>query len=303
VPPPRCELTAPHVVIVRVPSAPRTIPIMHQTPPGPPDRPLPRPGSQGRHPSFPTDRPLRLRCISCEVLARPVYRAAAGSPHLVDVSMLRIGLHNTPPDLRSRLQVEIDAAGPEYDAVVLAYGLCGSATAGITAGSVPLVLPRAHDCVTIFLGSRDRYADEFTAHPGTYWYATDYIERRDPADPNGMLGVGATSEADMAAARATYVEQYGEDNADYIMEVMGAWQAHYDRAAYVEMGVADSPAVEAQARDEAERRGWTFERMLGNDALVRRLIEADWDDDFLVLQPGERLTMTYDDAIIGVDPT
>jgi hypothetical protein len=252
--------------------------------------------------AFPTDRPLRLRCISCEVLARPVYLSAARSPHLVDVSMLKIGLHNTPPDLRSRLQAEIDSAGPEYDAVVLAYGLCGGATAGIRAGSIPLVLPRAHDCVTIFLGSRARYGTEFTAHPGTYWYATDYIERRDPADPNGMLGVGAASEAEMQAAHAMYVEQYGKENADYLMEVMGAWQEHYDRAAYVEMGVRDSTAVEEQARAEAERRGWAFERVTGDAALVRRLLDGEWDGDFLVLQPGERLAMTYDEGVIGAEP-
>jgi hypothetical protein len=31
--------------------------------------------------------------------------------------------------------------------VVLAYGLCGGATAGLRAGSIPLVVPRAHDCI------------------------------------------------------------------------------------------------------------------------------------------------------------
>jgi hypothetical protein len=45
------------------------------------------------------------------VLARPVYASAARSPHVVDVTLLRRRLHDTPAVLRDRLQAEIDAAG------------------------------------------------------------------------------------------------------------------------------------------------------------------------------------------------
>ena len=31
-----------------------------------------------------------------------------------------------------------------------------------------------------------------------------------------------------------WVKKYGKKNADYLMEVMGAWRQHYDRAAYIE---------------------------------------------------------------------
>jgi len=41
--------------------------------------------------------------------------------------------------------------------------------------------------------------------------------------------------------------------------------------------VADASEIEQQARDEAERRGWAFERIEGNLVLVRRLIEGDWE--------------------------
>jgi len=33
--------------------------------------------------------------------------------------------------------------------------------------------------------------------------------------------------------------------------------------------------------------------------LLRRLLEGDWEKDFLILQPGQKLTMTYDDEVIG----
>jgi hypothetical protein len=247
---------------------------------------------------------LRLRAISCEVLARQVYLCAARSPHVVDVSLLRRRLHDTPQLLRGRLQAEIDAASetdPPYDAVVLAYGLCGGASAGIAAAGVPLVVPRAHDCTTLLLGSRERYEHEFEAHPGTYWYSPDYLERSDPdrgESAGGLVGIGATTDEAEEAVYADYVARFGQDNAAYLMEVTEVWRSHYDRAALVDTGVGEMAGVEERVRLEAERRGWLFERLTGELVLIRRLLDGDWDEDFLVLQPGQRLAMTYDPAII-----
>jgi hypothetical protein len=239
---------------------------------------------------------MRLKCIACEVLARPVYLCAAGSPHIVDVGLLKRGLHNVTVDLRTQLQAEIDAVGPEYDAVALVYGLCGQATAGLTARRAPLVLPRAHDCITLFLGSRQRYQAQFEGQPGTYWYAQDYIERDDGS--GGGLTLGTGIDANFRTEYDQYVTKYGKENADYLMEVMGAWQAHYQRAAYIDMGVGDGSAVAARAQEEANRRGWAFERLAGDITLIRRGLSGDWEADFLVLQPGESVGMTYDQEII-----
>ena len=245
----------------------------------------------------------RLHAIACDILARPVYLCAARSPHVVDVTLFRRGLHDDPPDLRSQLQGAIDATPPGYDAVVLGYGLCGGATAGIEARDVPVILPRAHDCITLFLGSRERYDAETRSDGATYWYVADQLERLD-GNRSGPAGAGFASdtEEELAAVRAEYVEKYGEDNADYLMEVMGAWRAHYSRGAFVAMGVGDDDAASAIAREQADRRGWAFERVEGSLVLLRRLIDGDWNDDVLVLQPGERLAMSYDDGVVKAVP-
>jgi Protein of unknown function (DUF1638) len=244
---------------------------------------------------------MRLLALTCEVLARSVYLCAARSPHVVDVRLNRFGLHDDPPDLRATIQGALDSAGPPYDAVVLAYGLCGGATAGLRAGQLPVVVPRAHDCITLFLGDRARYLDEFTSHPGTYWYVQEWVERSD--DPSVFGGVGAVSDAEVKATYAEYVEKYGRENADYLMQELGAWRSHYNRAAFIEMGVGDTSAAEARARDEAASRGWTFDRLVGQLLLVRRLIDGEWSEsDFLVLKPGERLAMSYDEAVIRAEP-
>jgi hypothetical protein len=133
-----------------------------------------------------------------------VYLCAAQSPHIVDVELLRLGLHDEPAYLRDQLQTRIDAStGQGYDAIVLAYGLCGLATAGLMARDIPLVMPRAHDCITLFLGDRARYKDQFENNPGTYWYALDYIERKDGSGT--ALGLGSNTGTNIHAEYDAYV--------------------------------------------------------------------------------------------------
>lgn len=246
---------------------------------------------------------MRIFAIACDVVARPVYLCAARSPHVVDILLFERGLHNEPKTLREKLQEAIDSAPASAEAIVLGYGLCGGATAGIVARDRPVVLPRAHDCITLFLGARERYAAETSGGAGTYWYVADQLERNgDYRAGVGGLAIGSDSDEQMETVRADYVAKYGEDNADYLMEVMGAWRTNYGRAAFVSMGVADESVPEGEARDEAERRGWAFERVEGNMVLLRRLIDGDWNEDMLVLQPGERLAMSYDDDVVKAVP-
>ncbi len=248
---------------------------------------------------------MRLFLVTCDILARPAYLCAARSPHVVDVRMFARGLHADPPDLRSRLQAAIDEVPAGYDAIVLGYGLCGGATAGIEARSIPVVLPRAHDCITLFLGARERYAEQTRDLSPTYWYVNDQLERPYGARTGSTgagIGAGGDSDEELEALREEYVAKYGEDNADYLMEVMGAWRAHYRRGAFIALGVTDETATQAAAREQAERRGWAFERVEGSLVLLRRLVDGDWNEDVLVLRPGERLAMSYDDEVVRAVP-
>ena len=89
-------------------------------------------------------------------------------------------------------------------------------------------------------------------------------------------------------------------------QALGAWSSHYDRAAFVDMGVAApeaSAAAATRARDDADRRGWRFAKLAGELLLVRGLIDGAWDPaDYLVLQPGQRLGMSYDESVIRAEP-
>ena len=91
-------------------------------------------------------------------------------------------------------------------------------------------------------------------------------------------------------------------NADYLMTVMGAWQQHYNRAAFIDMGIGDSKNIEEEAKKEAAQRGWTYERISGDYRIIKMILDGNWGGDCLVLEPGEQIEMTYDDNIITNAP-
>jgi hypothetical protein len=235
--------------------------------------------------------------LTCEALARSVDAAIATSPHTVTIQLFKQGLHNTPKHLNAILQEEIDKVqDTQYDAILMAYGLCGLATHGIKTTRLPIVIPRAHDCITLYLGSRERYEDEFRSHPGTYWYSLDYLEHN---EADSMVALGASTQATLDAAYEEYVTKYGKDNADYLMKVMVGWQTQYTRAVYIHMHYSEDDTFEKRAREDASKHGWAFERIQGDRRLLNQLIQGEWpEEDFLVLPPGNAIVQSLDPECI-----
>ena len=230
--------------------------------------------------------------LTCEALARSIYRLSAETPHTITTRLFKQGLHNRPKNLRVVLQEEINAIEDGvYDAILLVYGMCGTSTIGLTARETPLVIPRAHDCITLYLGSRERYNEEFKRHPGTYWYSVDYMER---ADPGASVALGAAGLEDQEKQYAEYVEKYGKETADMLIEEMAKWSQHYTRAAFIDTGLGDSTEFEAMARAKAEKENWIFERMQGNRRLMEALVNGRWsEEEFLVVPPGHTIRQDY----------
>jgi hypothetical protein len=235
--------------------------------------------------------------LTCEALTRSIYALSAESDNTITVRLFKQGLHNRPPNLRDVLQAQIDAIEPdECDAILLVYGICGMATVGLTARHTPLVIPRAHDCITLILGSRERYQTEFNAHPGTYWYTVDYMEH---LEEGSSVALGAAGIEDEQKQYDEYVAKFGQETADMLIEEMRQWSRHYSRAAFVDMGLGNSTPFEQKAQDKAAAEGWIYERKNGSNRLLAQLIAGDWsEEDFLIVPPGQTITQVYDDRLV-----
>ncbi len=235
--------------------------------------------------------------LTCEALARSAYAAAASTPNIISVRLFKQGLHNRPKNLRVVLQEAIDAIQPgECDAILLVYGMCGTSTVGLAARHTPLVIPRAHDCITLYLGSGQRYQQEFERHPGTYWYSVDYMER---LEPGSSLTLGAANVEMEDAEYERLVAKYGEETANDIMEEMRKWLRHYSRAAFIDTGMGETSKVENIARKKAELEGWVFERIEGNRRMLDALINGAWDPgEYLIVPPGHRTEQALNDGLM-----
>src|SRR5215813_2293406 len=118
-----------------------------------------------------------LKVIACEIAVRELQYAAARSRNLIDLEFLTQGYHDIPAIGRMAIQERIDAVpAGKYDAIVLGYALCSRILVGLKPSQTRLIIPRAHDCITFFLGSRERYHKCFSEHPGTYYYTSGWVE-------------------------------------------------------------------------------------------------------------------------------
>ncbi len=245
---------------------------------------------------------MRLKLIACEILLREFCAAVARSVNQVDLEFLPKGLHDVGQVVMSaRLQevlAEVDEA--QYDAVLMGYGLCSNGLVGLSARTVPLVIPRAHDCITLFLGSKQRYLDYFFSHPGVYFKTSGWIERGE-----GLAQCEADSIQQTSGMQQTYEElvaKYGEENARFLHEQLGEMTRNYSGLTFIEMGIEPDDRFEQRTRRQAAEQGWKFQKIAGDMALIHGLIDGPWHEDrFLVVPPGCRVAASFDEGIIKAE--
>jgi len=240
----------------------------------------------------------RIAVIACHVLMDEVEHFARGLPHVALIEYLPQLLHNEPARLRGELQAAVEKceANPVVDIIALAYGLCSRGVEGLRHARCPLVIARAHDCVTLYLGSKERYAEYLKTHPGTYWYSPGWIRAQAAPGP----------ERDKRL-REKYSLQFDPDDVEYLMEQEKLWTAHYNRAAYVGLGAeaGESPQQAEHTRRCAACLGWDFDHVAGDASLLRDLFLGGekWDARrFLVVPPNHGIQLTADDDVIRAAP-
>lgn len=238
---------------------------------------------------------MRLKCISCDVFLREVCYYTARSRCTIDLEFTELGAHDRSDDLRRILQGKIDAlrqASVRYDAIVLCYGLCGNALAGITARDIPLVLPRAHDCCTILLGSKSAFQRHFGDNPSRPFSSPGYIER---------CATHLREEDVVKIEGKTYtynqfVDLYGEENARYLFDQLKGASVKLDNTVtYIEMPAFRRLGFRELFERTAKQQNRKMAALRGSGRLIRNLLNGIWPScNFCNVAPGERIEPVYD---------
>jgi hypothetical protein len=216
-------------------------------------------------------------------MQREAYFCAARSKNIIDVVLMQQGLHNEPEKLRCQVQKALDRTadvqGRDYDASLLGYGLCSNGIVGLSA-KIPVVVPRGHDCITLLLGSKEKYQEYFDSHRGVYWFSPGWIET--DTQPGKERYEHTLKQ---------YIEKYGQDNAEYLMQVEQGWMKEYNWATYIDWSFTNAQEEKEYTRSCAEFLGWNYDEIKGDPSLIQRLLDGEWaESDFLIVKTGQKIT-------------
>lgn len=237
----------------------------------------------------------RYRLIACEVMFREICLCASRCRNIIDISFMAQGYHDLgDKKMREKLQAEIDSIDIQnYDAILMCYGLCNNGTRDLHA-EIPLVIPRAHDCITLLMGSKETYKEYFFANPGTYFLSSGWLER-DDLDVEG----GITQMQGLEKGMDYYTELYDEETAAYLVEMLGDTTTNYKKMTFIDTDTGTSAEDRKLAQERAIEKSWEFEDFPGNVTLIEGLLNGDWDTDkYLIVDPGKTIVPSNDDNVV-----
>lgn len=254
-----------------------------------------------------------FKVFACEVMQRELGHLASGCPHLLEFELLPVGHHDRPKEGSRDLQQRIDAVPQEtYDAILVGYGLCSRILQGLQARHTPLVVPRAHDCITFFLGSKERYREAFQNQPGTYYFTAGWLEFPEKRALKQLGLSGFRQKTGEIVAQGTSMDlgsfdelaaRYGEENARYLLDTAELWSSQYGHGTLIELDCTASLKLHERVQGICQKRGWSFTTLKGDLGLLNRWLHGEWQpEEILVVPPHHEIQPTFDDRIIEARP-
>lgn len=235
-----------------------------------------------------------MHLIACEVFRPELERLTRAMRNAPEVTYLEQGLHDTPDELRRRVQQAVDALEAKGETVIfLAYGLCGRGLTGVTGRTATLILPRVHDCIPILLGATQEQANESSLGGGTYWLSP------------GWLRYSQTSFIQNREKRfKEYEERFGADSAAYLIELEGSWLRNYTNACLILWeGWEDQQELVQTAKAVADDAGLGYRELPGDPNFIQALLDGGKDGRFMRIAPGFTPDLDGEGAITAMRVT
>lgn len=209
--------------------------------------------------------------IACRVM-KPELEALRGDDSGIEIRYLDANLHETPTRMPQLIQSEIDDVISYASQIIIGYGLCSNGIVGLRAPRQGLIIPRIHDCIALFLGSREIYNNTFTEKPGTYYLTPGWIEER--KDPVGYM-------------EKSYVPKMGRKMAEWgLKEEL----KNYTHISLINTESTDMEPLRKIAMENAAFLSKEYEEIKGLPDFFKKLVSGPYpDEDFIHLQPDDTM--------------
>ena len=210
--------------------------------------------------------------IACRIM-QPEMEALRSEDKSVELRYLDQSLHRTPDRMPGLLQEQIDEVEKYASKIILGYGLCSNGIVGVTAPEQGLYVPKAHDCITLFLGSRAQYDKTFHEKPGTYYLTPGWVAEK--KDPLGQM-------------ENEYIPKLGREMAEWgIKEEL----KHYTHIALIDTQVVNLAPLRQRAMQNAQFLDKKYEEISGALDFFKKILFGPYDNgDFLFLKQGETIS-------------
>jgi hypothetical protein len=209
---------------------------------------------------------MSTKIIACEVMKEELLSSQGDLD--MEFHFVEMALHEHPEKLHAVLQDLIDQS-PGYERIILTFGLCGGAINKLYAPGSVLTIPRVHDCVPLFLGSRALYDNLQKNNKGTFYMTCGNV--------NGNKSLMAEYER--------VCSKYGEDKARKIFATMFS---NYNRILFIRTGTPNEENDLKKSVKTAKLLNLQHQTWQGRKDYINKLIHGPWDgDDFVNTLPGE----------------
>jgi N-methylhydantoinase A/oxoprolinase/acetone carboxylase beta subunit len=239
--------------------------------------------------------------IACAVLAVDMKQVAENMGRELSFQFLEAGLHNNPDKLKTKLQAAIDKVSAKRDAdrIIIGYGICGKGTIGIQARQIPLIIPKVHDCIALFLGGDNAYKSQFEKYPGTYYLSAGWCKE----ESEYMSHLNQRTWFGSQELEFENIEKvHGTKAAQTTFDFLNTWQQNYQRVAYIETGAGNSQKDESYARKIAQEYQWKYEKIKGNQGFIKRMLTTEASTGVSSEKSGDEILVVPPEHVIGFDP-
>lgn len=221
--------------------------------------------------------------ISCEVFRHELEFLTSKMENAPIIHFLKQSLHDNPAALTESLQNIIDEIEENnVEEILLCYGVCGRGVSNVRSHKSVLILPKVHDCISLLLGESCS-----AKHTNVFWMSAGWLE---------YSQIPFLEQKNIR--KTDYLNRFGEDEANYLMEMEDVWLKGYFSARLIVWDNFNNTALQEQAQYVAKEAKLPYTQCRGSSDFLQALLDGGKDERFVRIYPGHYIDISSDGSLV-----
>lgn len=215
--------------------------------------------------------------LACPTLKKELQQALVEHQCSAPVFYLPQELHNSPPRLREYVQSFIDNIDNVKKIIICVSG-CGGGTIGLRTDQAQLIVPKSRDCIDILLSGDD--LEKINRPKNGIFYTESWMN----------FSKNSSLDLEKQIAKNGY-----EETVLAMRKLFKGFEHFY----IIETGVYDTEEVKVYIEPLVKILQGTITFLPGQYKILHKIAMGSFDNDFIVLEPGQILSKDNFDKTIA----